>query len=342
MPRCTRKGCGAEYTSNTVEICTYHPGVPVFHEGLKSWSCCQDINKPELEFDEFMKISGCTEVEGHTNEKPLAIPSSKATPAQDLSTTITSDGKESFQIGGIPQPMPVPSSSSVPVVAPPPILELDDLNKPVAYGTSCRRKGCGTTFVSDEVNRQGDGEGTVCHYHPLPPIFREGSKGYLCCKRKVLEFDEFMKIKGCKIGRHVFVPVITEPTSEEQVNCRIDYYQTLNQVHVSIFAKQVDKDRSSVLLDESKITVDLYLPGMRRFTRNVDLFGSIDPSMSSFQIMGTKVELHLQKSDTRSWTVLEKTDRDLGNINLTFGVGGKTGTVGAKDVILDASNRART
>jgi hypothetical protein len=28
----------------------------VFHEGLKSWSCCADVNKPVLEFDEFMKI----------------------------------------------------------------------------------------------------------------------------------------------------------------------------------------------------------------------------------------------------------------------------------------------
>lgn len=28
----------------------------VFHEGLKSWSCCKDVNKPELEFEEFMKI----------------------------------------------------------------------------------------------------------------------------------------------------------------------------------------------------------------------------------------------------------------------------------------------
>ena len=31
-------------------------------------------------------------------------------------------------------------------------------------------------------------------------------KGYLCCKRRVLEFDEFLKIEGCKKGRHVFVP----------------------------------------------------------------------------------------------------------------------------------------
>lgn len=58
--------------------------------------------------------------------------------------------------------------------------------------------------------------------------------------------------------------------------------------------------------------------------------------------MKLQVELCLQKSDTRVWTVLEKTDRDLGNISLTFGVGGKTGTVGAKSLILDEHNKART
>ena len=28
----------------------------VFHEGLKSYSCCSDKNKPVLDFDEFMRI----------------------------------------------------------------------------------------------------------------------------------------------------------------------------------------------------------------------------------------------------------------------------------------------
>lgn len=28
----------------------------------------------------------------------------------------------------------------------------------------------------------------------------------MCCKRRVLEFDEFLKIEGCKRGRHVFAP----------------------------------------------------------------------------------------------------------------------------------------
>lgn len=35
---------------------------------------------------------------------------------------------------------------------------------------------------------------------------------------------------------------------------------------------------------------------------------------------------------------MEKTNRDLGGISLTFGVGGRTGTVGGKEVILDETN----
>ncbi len=55
-----------------------------------------------------------------------------------------------------------------------------------------------------------------------------------------------------------------------------------------------------------------------------------------------QVELILRKLDNRSWTLLEKTDRDLGHINFTFGVGGRTGTIGAKELILDDVNKART
>lgn len=73
----------------------------------------------------------------------------------------------------------------------------------------------------------------------------------------------------------------------------------------------------------------------------MELFGPVDPWTSSFKFYGTKVELILKKQDTRSWTVLEKTDRDLGPINLTFGVGGRTGTIGAKEVILDDVNASR-
>ena len=70
-----------------------------------------------------------------------------------------------FQVG---VPVSVPSGSVDRPANPAPVLEEDDLNATVPPGTVCRRKGCGVTFISDEVNRQGDGEGAVCHYHPLP------------------------------------------------------------------------------------------------------------------------------------------------------------------------------
>ena len=54
-----------------------------------------------------------------------------------------------------------------------------------------------------------------------------------------------------------------------------------------------------------------------------------------------QVELSLKKQDMRSWSVLEKTEHDMG-MSLTFGVGGRTGTIGAKELILDEQNSART
>ncbi|PPQ77512.1 hypothetical protein CVT25_011309 [Psilocybe cyanescens] len=345
MARCTRKGCGVEYKEGETSTCSYHPGVPVFHEGLKSWSCCKDINKPVLDFDEFMTIPPCTEIEGHSAEAQTpAAPISE--PSVNISSETLPDGKEVYQVGATRKDSSSISaqqavSAAAPALAPAP-LEVDDLNQAVPVGTPCKRKGCHTTFVSDEENRQGDGEGTVCHYHPLPPYFREGSKGYLCCKRRVLEFDEFLKIEGCQTSRHCFIPVVTEPKTEEQVNCRVDHYQTPSQVYVSVFAKQVDKERSTVKFEDNKAILDLFLPNRRRFMRTLDFFGGIDPSSCTFKVFGTKVELTLQKSDARSWTVLEKTDRDLGPISLTFGVGGRTGTVGGKEIILDESNKTRT
>lgn len=50
-----------------------------------------------------------------------------------------------------------------------------------------------------------------------------------------------------------------------------------------------------------------------------------------------QLELVLKKQDTRSWAVLEKTEYAV-PVNLTFGVGGRTGTIGGKTLILDDQN----
>jgi len=296
------------------------------------------VNKPVLEFDEFMKILGCTKGTHSSDAPQVEAPKSSGA---NLKVTETSTGAEIYTSRSMATDTSTPIAATAAIPAPPVIEADDDLSVPVKTGTICQRKGCNVLFESDEVNRIGDGEGTVCTYHPAPPIFREGSKGYLCCKRRVLEFDEFLKIQGCRTGRHVFVPKVANILAEEMVDCRIDHYQTSSEVHMSIFAKKADQERSTVKLDETQVHLDIYLPGSKRFKRTVDLFGPIDTTQSSHKFFGTKVEVVLKKKDTRSWILLEKTTRDLGNISLTFGVGGRTGTIGAKTPVVDESNKAR-
>lgn len=56
---CKRNGCKASYEglSSSLELCKYHPGGPVFHEGLKFWSCCK---RKTTDFTEFLSQAGCT------------------------------------------------------------------------------------------------------------------------------------------------------------------------------------------------------------------------------------------------------------------------------------------
>lgn len=89
-----------------------------------------------------------------------------------------------------------------------------------------------------------------------------------------------------------------------------------------------------------QILFDLHLPGSKRFRKFLQLYGPVDPEASTYKYYGTKVELILKKQDTRSWAVLEKTDYAV-PVNLTFGVGGRTGTIGAKQLILDDQNASK-
>jgi hypothetical protein len=55
---CKNKSCQVQYEGPESDqgLCLYHPGYPVFHEGLKFWSCCV---KRTSDFDEFLKQKGC-------------------------------------------------------------------------------------------------------------------------------------------------------------------------------------------------------------------------------------------------------------------------------------------
>lgn len=230
--KCVHQGCGKQYTDPD-EVCRYHPGPPVFHEGQKGtrsacyrtvkapcptswnseiisrldigwlhtggwanpttshagWKCC----KPRvLTFEEFMAIEPCTEGKHSTTDLPPKIEKKEA-------------NKALLEAANLPPPpprAPVTAPLHIPTPPPPPPeSEDDDDSVEIPDGRVCRRKGCGTTYKKG-ASRQGE----TCVHHPGVPIFHEGSKGYSCCKRRVLEFDQFMKIEGCKTkDRHLFV-----------------------------------------------------------------------------------------------------------------------------------------
>lgn len=58
--------CAVEYELFLADSCQYHPGVPVFHDALKGWSCC---SRRSTDFTEFLNIPGCTHGP-HSNVKP--------------------------------------------------------------------------------------------------------------------------------------------------------------------------------------------------------------------------------------------------------------------------------
>lgn len=169
-----------------------------------------------------------------------------------------------------------------------------------------------------------------CIYHPGQALFHEGSKGWTCCKKRVLEFDEFMRIPGCKVRhRHCFLGKKTSAAdsdvraggsgdgSWEMIDfVRHDFYQTPVQVHASFYLKKVDKARSriSFLPCGDKIFLSLWTTDRKKFEAEIPLFGRIDPGRSSSRILGTKVDLMMVKADGNGWPVLRADEKLTGEI----------------------------
>jgi hypothetical protein len=212
--KCVHQSCGKIFT-DPEEECHYHPGPPIFHEGQKGmslahlqgssailqllltirqgWKCC----KPRvLTFDEFLAIPPCTVGKHSTTDVPPTI-EKKQVNASDIPVASQSSP-------ATPEPSRAPvAAAALPTATPPPPppeSESDDPSLEIPKGKLCRRKGCGQAYTG------GSRDNEKCVYHPGAPIFHEGSKGYTCCKRRVLEFDEFMRIEGCETkNRHLFI-----------------------------------------------------------------------------------------------------------------------------------------
>lgn len=217
----------------------------------------------------------------------------------------------------------------------PPESDSDNPTVSISSGAKCRRRGCNATYQSG-ASRDDE----KCVHHPGHPLFHEGSKGYTCCSRRVLEFDEFMRIEGCKTrDRHMFVgsgrkkqgtqdgEEILEtvrlvdpyahivPSHSRSDLHRNDFYQTATTVIVSFYLKKIDPARAIIKFSSpADIQLDLPTTDKKRYKTAIPLYGLIDPEKSSFKIMGTKLEMSLVKADGSGWPHLRSDERSTGEI----------------------------
>lgn len=322
MVMCQRRGCGAEFDPTQAKTkCIFHPGAPVFHEGLKSWSCCKERNKPVLEFDQFLQIAGCAEADGHTQEKQ-ALPEPEQKKRSEAEKA-AEEALASVQLDATPLAMKAAPAAAP--KAPKPVEEAQDPEsmQSVPAESRCRRTGCGYTASADVQNRDRTQED--CRYHPGVAVFHEGSKGYMCCKRRVLDFDDFLGIEPCTKAKHGHLFADVQLPQGDTVQCRIDHYETPADVRVTVYAKGVIPEESSIAFEQDRVEMSLCLaptPSIaqkRRFVRTLQPFSAIDPAASSFSIGKMKVDMVLVKAESGiSWPTLERSDQVHG-YGLTFG-----------------------
>ncbi|KAL8688505.1 MAG: hypothetical protein Q9218_005603 [Villophora microphyllina] len=251
-------------------------------------------------------LGRCQRVMDSKHDTPAPEPTSKTIAAEDFGPP----PKPIAVSNGVPEAEPAPRLPQAPqetvkATPPPPESDSDDPSVAIPPNKTCRRRGCNATSSVDTSSSSRDDE--ECIYHPGQAIFHEGSKGWSCCKRRVLEFDEFMKIEGCKRKkRHMYIGSNKQDGKEEALlTVRHDYYQTLTTVIASFFLKKIDKERAKIdFPSPSEMVLDLPTTDNKRYKANVPLFGQIDTANSKSKIMGTKLELTLVKLDGASWPTL--------------------------------------
>ncbi|XP_014857648.1 PREDICTED: cysteine and histidine-rich domain-containing protein 1-like [Poecilia mexicana] len=308
---CYNKGCGEKFDpdKNKDDSCLFHPGVPIFHDALKGWSCCK---KRTTDFSEFLSIKGCTRGR-HSDVKPqeplrpeVSSDKSEMKPASDRE--IIYQGPKSAEAlqkerPSSNQPMTkLPHKVSASLVQALEKLGVDRSaesekkeSEDVMHGTRCKNTGCKTVYEGPDTDTE------VCTHHPGAPVFHEGYKYWSCCCIKTTDFNAFLDQKGCTTGKHRWVA----KQDKKKVACRHDWHQTANTVVVTIYAKNSNPDFCSIEANPTVLICQIQFESNKIFKREFHFWGVIDAKQSSVNMVPSKVEITLRKANQVSWGKLE-------------------------------------
>lgn len=334
LVHCYNKGCGKQFdpAKNPSDSCQHHPGVPVFHDALKGWSCC---NKKSTDFSEFLSIPGCTK-SPHSDQKAQEqenVPTSQETTTQNGRTPqlVKMSEEEKMERRKPVEQTPRPSKDEplvemertvaasltqalakimqekkkadeeLKATATTTVSDGDGLQKQliqIPLGTPCKNAACQTRYEDENTNKK------PCQYHTGVAVFHEGMKYWSCCQRKTSDFETFLNQGGCIEGSHLwFKP---EPISD-RVDCRFDFHQHGGFAILTVYAKNANPEKCTIKANKIRVEMEICFEdkGSKLFDKQFELFGVVDLSQSQVNFFQTKVEVKLKKQDPISWTKLE-------------------------------------
>lgn len=85
------------------------------------------------------------------------------------------------------------------------------------------------------------------------------------------------------------------------------FYQKLEEVVVTIFAKGVPADNVTIDFGEQILSVTIDVPSEDVYDFQPRLFGKIVPDKCRYEVLSTKIEIRLAKAEPINWTSLEYT-----------------------------------
>ncbi|XP_030648469.1 cysteine and histidine-rich domain-containing protein 1 isoform X2 [Chanos chanos] len=294
---CYNKGCGQRFDpeNNLDDACTFHPGVPVFHDALKG--CTKgphNQEKPPEPVKPEVKSSGdkkdADDLKPKFNEYIIQAPK----PLESVQRPSADEPFSRLQLKVAPslkqalEKLKLAEESAVE--------KKEDDGDEIKIGTSCKNGGCSKTFSGPESNEE------VCMYHAGVPIFHEGMKYWSCCKRKTSDFNTFLSQEGCTRGSHLWRK---KDTGKKVVPCRFDWHQTGSQVTISIYAKNSVPELSYVEGNSTLLNIHIIFEGEKEFDQNISLWGVVDQSKSIVNMLATKIEIVMKKAEPMTWARLD-------------------------------------
>uniref|UniRef100_A0A3P9CW35 Cysteine and histidine-rich domain-containing protein 1 n=1 Tax=Maylandia zebra TaxID=106582 RepID=A0A3P9CW35_9CICH len=301
---CYNKGCGQRFDpeNNPADGCTYHPGVPVFHDALKGWSCCK---RRTTDFSDFLSIVGCTKGP-HNKEKPPEPVKPDVTSSGEKKELEDQKPKFNEYIISAPKPQeaicrPSPDEPAVRLQHKVSASLKQALEKLKLTENAEETKGLNCSCYPQSFEGPAS-DSDVCLYHAGFPIFHEGMKYWSCCKRKTSDFNTFLSQEGCTKGTHLWRK---KDAGKKVVPCRFDWHQTGTQVIISIYAKNAVPELSYVDANSTTLDIHIIFDGEKEFEQKISLWGVIDVSKSLVNMMAAKIEVAMKKSEAMSWARLD-------------------------------------